>query len=530
MGLKILLLLACCTLASCTTRTAVVLDELEPMVPATLASPDPLLDEGRAELPPEAAPVSDADLWARLRSGFALPLDTDNPRVRAQRNWYANNQSYLDRVASRAERYLHHIVTEAEKRGLPLELALLPIVESAFDPFAYSHARAAGPWQFIESTGRAFGLQRDFWQDNRRDIIASTDAALTYLERLADRFEGDWLLALASYNGGAGNISRAIRRNQRLGRATDFWSLQLPRETMAYVPKLIGLAQLVKDPDAYGIRLQPIADEPYFSVVDIGSALDLAQAAELAEVSIEELYMLNPHLNQWATPQTGPHRLLVPAIHAEGFSERLASLDNTSRMRWQHYKIQRGDTLSGIASRFNTTMPLLRAANKLKSQTIVAGQDLLIPVPARSPESYSLSADARLQAKQNRPVSGRRQISYRVAPGDAFWTIARQHGVSVAQLTGWNNMAPADTLRIGQTLVIWIDAQQAQIDPPASIGHPDMMRRITYPVRQGDSLSRIASRFNISVSSIQQWNRLDPDRYLQPGQQLTLYVDVRNAR
>lgn len=530
MGLKMLSLLVCSALASCATQTAVVLDELEPMVPATIATPDPLLNEGRIEPPPEAAPVSDADLWERLRSGFALPLDTDNARIRAQRNWYARNQAYLDRVASRAERYLHHIVTEAEARDLPLELALLPIVESAFDPFAYSHARAAGPWQFIESTGRTFGLQRDFWQDSRRDIIASTDAALTYLERLAERFDGDWLLALASYNGGAGNISRAIKRNKRLGRPTDFWSLQVPRETMAYVPKLIGLAQLVKNPDHYGVTLQPIADEPYFSVVDIGAPLDLAQAAELADISIEELYMLNPHLNQWATPQTGPHRLLVPAIHAEGFSERLANLEDTNRMRWQHYEIQQGDTLSGIASRFNTTTMLLRTANKLNNHTIVAGQDLLIPLPAKSPEIYSLSADSRRQARQNRPVPGRRQVSYQVAPGDAFWTIARRHGVSVAQLAAWNSMTPSDTLRVGRTLAIWVDDAQPQIEPPGHIGHPDMMRRITYPVRRGDSLSRIASRFNISVSSIQQWNRLDPSRYLQPGQQLTLYVDVRNAR
>src|SRR5690606_25387789 len=197
-------------------------------------------------------------------------------------------------------RYLHHIDEQADARDMPLELVLLPIVESAFDPFAYSHGRASGPWQFIPSTGKHFGLEQDWWADQRRDIVASTEAALTYLQQLADRFDGDWLLALASYNAGAGNVSRAITRNRNAGKPTDYWSLQLPRETMAYVPKLLALAQIVRDPEQFGLDVPAIADEPYFTSIDVGGQIDLAQAAEMADISLEELYLLNPAFNRWA--------------------------------------------------------------------------------------------------------------------------------------------------------------------------------------------------------------------------------------
>ena len=219
------------------------------------------------------------DLWHRLRAGFALDHDASEPRVQAQLNWYKKHPRYIDRVVDRGSRYLHYIVSEAEKRGLPTELALLPVVESAFDPFAYSHGRAAGLWQFIPSTGKYFGLTQSWWHDDRRDIIAATDAALTYLDRLATRFDGDYMLALAAYNSGGGTVSSAMRRNRKRNQPTDYWSLDLPRETRHYVPKLIALAKIFDNPQAHGIELPPLDDEPYFEIVDTGSQLDLAQAA-----------------------------------------------------------------------------------------------------------------------------------------------------------------------------------------------------------------------------------------------------------
>ena len=512
-------------LAGCASQPS--LDDLEPMRAATEVHIDPALAAGLEETPPEASPEGDSDLWQRLRAGFALDLEVDNARITAQRNWYARNQAYLDRVATRAERYLHYMVEEAERREMPLELVLLPIVESAFDPFAYSHARASGPWQFIPGTGRMFGMNQDFWHDGRRDIIASTEGALSYLQRLSDRFDGDWLLALASYNAGAGNVSRAITRNQRAGRSTDYWSLHLPRETMAYVPKLIALAQIVADPGAYDVALRPIADEPYFSIVDTGGQIDMTQAAELADISVEELYMLNPHINQWATPPDGPHRLLVPVSKADSFAEKVAALPVSERMAWEEYRIQNGDSLIRIANRFNTTPNVLRSVNRIRGNTIIAGNTLLIPRPREGAESYPLSADARLAARQNRSVAGRQQVSHRVRPGDTFWDLGRTYGASHREIAAWNNMAPTDMLRVGQELVIWT---QNQVPANAGVaGQPNMIRRVNYAVRRGDSLHRIANRFNVSVNEIQRWNSIDPNRYLQPGQQLTLYVDIRDA-
>lgn len=519
-------LLALGTLPGCALRPPV--DEMEPMHAATEVLIDPALSSGVDQPPPEAAPSADTDIWTRVRAGFALDLEQDNARIRAQRDWYARNQAYLDRVMTRAARYLHYIVEEAERREVPLEMVLLPVVESAFDPFAYSHGRASGPWQFIQSTGRMFGMQQDFWHDGRRDIIASTEGALSYLQRLADRFDGDWHKALASYNAGAGNVSRAERRNLQAGRATDYWSLYLPRETMAYVPKLIALAQIVQDPEAYGVTLKPIADEPYFEVVETGGQIDMTRAAELADTSVEELYMLNPHINQWATPPTGPHRLLVPLDKADGFRERLAALPAEERVAWQEYQIRPGDNLGSIARRFNTTASLLRSVNRLHGNTIIAGRTLLIPGPRENADSYSLSADARLEARQNRALPGRRKVVHRVRPGDSFWELARTWQVGTRELASWNNMAPGDTLRVGQELVIWTTSSAAPAIASVE-GQPNMIRRVNYAVRRGDSLYRIANRFNLSVNEIQRWNSINPNRYLQPGQRLTLYVDIRDA-
>lgn len=518
------LLLAAILVAGCASRPDV--DELDPMPAVSAEASDPGLANGMLEPPPASpAPVSgDEDLWDRLRQGFALDLDVDNQRIRVQRDWYSRNQAYLDRVATRAERYLHFITAEAEARGVPAELALLPIVESAFDPFAYSHGRAAGPWQFIPSTGEHFGLEQNFWYDGRRDIVASTRAAFEYLERLAERFDGDWLLALASYNAGAGTVARAIRRNERLGRPTDFWHLNLPRETRAYVPKLLAIAQIVKDPAAHDMALQPIADEPYFEAVATGGQIDLAQAAELAGISLEELYLLNPAYNRWATRPQGDDHILVPVNHAGQLHAALEKVPADQRLTWTEYRIRRGDSLNSIAGRFHTTPGVLRGMNRLRGNTIIAGDTLLVPQPSRNAESYSHSEEQRLARSQSRAVAGRQKVDYRVRRGDTLWEIARAHQVGVRELAGWNNMAPGDPLRVNQKLVIW--SRNAVSSQPA---HPDMIRKVRYAVRRGDSLYRIANRFNVSINEIQNWNGIDRGNYLHPGQRLTLYVDIRNA-
>lgn len=523
-ALGILLLFSGCALSP-------AVDELPPMPAAEPPLDDPALTNGMAEPEPQnpVAPARDEDLWDRIRAGYALDLNQDNRRIRLQREAYARHPSYFTRVTTRAERYLRFIVDEAERRDMPLELVLLPVVESAFDPFAYSHGRAAGPWQFIPSTGKYFGLEQNWWYDGRRDIVLSTRAALDYLQQLAERFDGDWLLALASYNAGGGTVSRAIRRNEAAGKPTDFWHLDLPRETTAYVPKLLAVAQIVADPSRYGISLHDIADEPYFKAVDVGGQIDLSEAARLAGISSEELYLLNPAFNRWASAPDGPSELLIPVDKAARFKEQLAALPADQRVRWQRYTIQRGDTLVALARRHRTTPAVLRDINHLRGNTIIAGRLLLIPSPMTT-RSPSLSAEQRLAQQQSRPRPGRQRVDYRVDSGDTLWDIARHHSVSVSALAKWNNMAPGDPLRIGQTLAIWRENGAADSGGQSTSAREKMIRKVNYSVRRGDSLYAIADRFNVSVTQIQDWNQtVQSRRYLRPGDQLTLYVDIRGG-
>ncbi|MGF2685461.1 LysM peptidoglycan-binding domain-containing protein [Marinobacter sp. DUT-3] len=467
------------------------------------------------------------DLWHRLRAGFELDHDVTDPRVKSQLDWYRKHPSYIRRVVERGSRYLHYIVSETEKRGLPTELALLPVVESAFDPFAYSHGRAAGLWQFIPSTGKYFGLTQSWWHDDRRDIIEATDAALTYLDRLAKRFDGDYTLALAAYNSGGGTVSIAMRRNRNANKPTDYWSLKLPRETTHYVPKLIALAKIFDKPEDYGIELPPLSDEPYFEVVETGSQLDLAQAAELAEVDVDEIYLLNPSFNRWATAPDGPHRLLIPREKASTFREALSKIPENERVAWRNYKVVAGDSLSTVAKKFSTTTSVIRRVNNLSGDMIRVGQRLMIPSASQNSDQYALSASQRLEKKQSRNRKGNR-VNYTVRRGDTFWDIAREHRVSVRQVAAWNNMAPGDPLIPGKRLVIWSQTTQPKTTASNDRGKA-MVRKVGYKVRKGDSLSAIASRFSVNVRDIASWNDLNSARYLQPGQSLVLYVDIRNS-
>ncbi|GLR62865.1 lytic transglycosylase [Marinospirillum insulare] len=462
------------------------------------------------------------DLWDRLRENFAIDISSNDPRVIAQMNWYRRHPQYMDRVAKRASRYMFHVIEEIERRGLPGELALLPIVESAYDPFAYSHGRASGMWQFIPGTARHFGLENNWWYDGRRDLVASTDAALTYLTQLNRRFD-DWHLALASYNTGGGNVNRALRHNRNAGGNGTFWELKLHAETRAYVPKMIALARLIADPEEYGMNLTSIPNRPYFAAVDTQGQVDLAMAAELADISMNELYLLNPGFSQWATSPDGPHRLLVPVANAEIFAENLKSLPPQQRMSWQRYRVNSGDSLLTISRRFNTTPSMIRDANQLRGDIIRAGHELLIPIPSQDARQYALSEDQRQQRRQNVTRKGQK-IDHTVRSGDSFWILARRHGVSVRELASWNSMAPGDPLIAGQHLVIWSRASNAKT--LAKANNRSVMRKVNYTVRNGDNLANIANRFRVSVGDIARWNSLNTSRYLQPGQSLTLHVDV----
>lgn len=473
---------------------------------------------------PEDAPDAYApDLWDRMRAGFDFPQH-DNQRVRAELDWYASHPDYLDRTVERARPYLYIIIEELHRRDMPMEIALLPIVESAYQPLAYSRGRAAGIWQFIPGTAQHYGLKLNWWYDGRRDILASTRAALDFLQALHDDLDNDWLLALAAYNSGAGTVKRAIKTNERHGRPTDFWSLQLPAETRAYVPKLLALAELFANPEDYSLAIRSIPDEQVVRSVGTGSQIDLAKAAELSDISLDELYRLNPAFNRWATDPDGPHELLLPLDKASLFETKLATLDAADRVTWQRYIIRSGDSLGTIAKRHHTTVEVLRQFNNIKGNVIRAGHALLIPASARSLSVSAPGLDARGQTAQTGPRTGGKFV-YAVRSGDTLWNIARRHDVELKHLAQWNGISPRDPLRIGQRLTIWRDSGAAaglNAQPPLG----NTTQRINYVVRKGDSLARISQRFNVKVSELRDWNSLRKNQHLQPGQKLTLYIDV----
>ncbi|MGI9221401.1 MAG: LysM peptidoglycan-binding domain-containing protein, partial [Woeseiaceae bacterium] len=330
--------------------------------------------------------------------------------------------------------------------------------------------------------------------------------------------------AIASYNSGEGNVRRAVRKNRAADKPDDFFSLKLSKETSAYVPRLLALVEIVKDPAAYNVTLPYIVDEPQFVVTDIESQLDLALAAELAGVDVDTVYAYNPGYNRWSTDPKGPHSLVMPLAVAATFSDALADVPEKERVRWKRHKVGNGETISEIANDYHTTISAIRAANNLRGNTIRAGHYLLIPVASKPLDAYSKSADARLAKTQNRKRA-ENKIDHVVISGESFWTISQRYGVTTRQLSAWNGMAPGDPLPVGRKLVVWTDADVApSTSPMSAIGNTT--RKLNYTVRNGDSLYLIASRFRVSINELTRWNNIDKNKILRPGQRLTMYVDV----
>lgn len=332
------------------------------------------------------------DIWERLRTGFDFQQQT-TPSVQAHIDTFHNHPRHIEQILQRGEPYLFYILSRVEARGLPAELALLPVIESAFDPFARSPAGAVGIWQFMPVTAKHVGLRRDWWVDGRRDIVAATEAALDYLSELHQRFDGDWLLALGAYNAGSTRINKAIRLNRSQGKPVDFWHLPLPEETRNYVPKLIALRAIIANPEAYNITLPALANTHYFSVVETGGQLDLQVAAKLTGTSIDEMQRLNPGLTRSITPPASPHTLLIPRASELRFRERLARLPADQRVQSVKYRVRQGDTLSAIALNSRTTVARLRQINQLESTRIFAGKLLIVPMSVRA-EDVSMESQA----------------------------------------------------------------------------------------------------------------------------------------
>lgn len=469
-------------------------------------------------------------VWERLLSLYSLP-DIQNERIDRELNWYLRHPAYIARVQKRAEPYLHLILDEVEAKNIPGELALLPIVESAFLPEAYSGSDASGLWQFIPATGRLYGLQQNAWYDGRRDVYASTKAATSFLKHLGETFDGDWYLALASYNFGKGNVRKAIEKNENLNLTTDYWSLDIPKETADYVPRLLAIAKLFANAEKYNIQLQAIPNKPYCELVDVRSQLDLNKAAELANTPLNEFLKLNPAFNHSSTAPQGPHHLLIPVAKVQTFKQNLAQLpyeDRVDMKRYHHetmaqirrdesqaivgrHKVKSGETLSSIAVRNHTTVQSIRQVNHLTSNSINSGMLLKLPLSQKTTNTERASKTTTSKSKSA-------QI-YVVQKGDTFWNIAQKFSVSIKDIASWNKITVKTTLVSGQKLTINAASHHAQA---SSAG----IRTIKYTVKKGDSLAQISRKFNVSIADLRKWNPPEISNYLTPGKVLKVIVEA----
>ncbi|KTD65470.1 membrane bound lytic murein transglycosylase D [Legionella spiritensis] len=442
-------------------------------------------------------------VWDVLRNQFQLNHETTQPEVQAQIRWIVAHPSYLQYLA-KAEPYIYHITTEIKKRKLPGELALIPMIESTFDPFAYSGAGAAGLWQLMPGTGTTLGLKQDWWFDARRSIQPSTDAALNYLAYLNKFFHGDWILAIAAYDSGEGTISRAVKSSGRF-RNVRFWNLRVPNETRAYVPRLLALAEVIKYPQRYHVKLPDIPHTPYFEEVNIGSQIDLNHAAKMAGMTYKELIQLNPGYNRWATAPYKPYKLLIPTDKVAKFNRNLAHVPEEKRVSWMRHQVQKGESLSAIASRYFTTVKLIRELNRLRSEKLKTGQFLLIPSSKNTTLSSSkqpVIINAPAQETSGQPY----KVVHIVQSGETYKNLEKKYNVSVAEISNWNVLDAKMPLRKGQQLIIWKKTPKAGV----------------YIVKAGDSLSRIAKQFNSKVSTLKRLNPHINITLIHPGQRLII--------
>ena len=481
------------------------------------------------------SPVAYNDLFARLRDGYSLPSE-DDPSIERQLKFYASKPQYLDRTFARGERYLYYVVQELEARHMPLELALLPIIESAYNPYAYSRAKAAGIWQFITPTATRHQVRVNWWQDGRRDIMDSTRAALDYLSELHTMFNGDWLLAVAAYNCGENAVARAVQRNEAAGLPTDFWHLKLPTETRGYVPSLLAMAKIVREPAAYGLDFTPIPNRPYFARVEVGGQIDLRVAAAILGVSDEEMHALNPAFNRWATDPEGPFHLLVPAAAARPFAEIVASLSPDQRLPVERHTLEAKETLASVSKARNLPMAVVQQLNGSAQFKAAVGDEILLPstlvvAPLRAGLVIEGETD-----KAGNPIrrSGTTQ-RHVIRRGETLASIAKDNHLEVGHLAKINGLKPEARLKPGKSLTVAaIESMPDSGTPaiattpssqgkssaattrtaenhlkPSHAGKPDAsVREIRYQVKKGDTLHGLTRKFSVTAAQLKLWNRL----------------------
>lgn len=502
------------------------------------------------------------NLWDALREEFVLQHYENTPAVQEKIEWFMNNQDYLLRSASRAAPYLYYILQQVRKRHLPAELVLLPIIESGYNPFAISNVGATGIWQMMPGTASGLGIKRDLWYDGRRDVIASTRGALNYLAYLQSFFEGNWLLAIAAYNTGEGNVLAAIRRNIRDGRDTDFWSLPLAQQTKDYVPSLLALATIISHPDQYPVYFPPVRNAPYLGQVDVGSAMNLKYASQLAGISYQKMIQLNPGFNRPATSSKVPYKIVLPIENVAQFTENLARTPMTPTIHWLHYRVKTGDTLASVSRKFNTTPTDIRKLNHLTKTNFRRGLNLLIPTNAEMMADNDDDDSDRPTLAENRErkempraepivVATRsyreekpvRQVElnlensngkYTLQPGDTVYvvrardtyeSIAKHFHITTHTLKAANQFA-GKKVKPGKNLIIPTHMIANNVEDEPVTNKKLQPGDTIYMVRRGDTVEKIAQRFHTSPSAIRLTNLID-NSSLAEGEKLVIPTHLR---
>ncbi|WOB06324.1 transglycosylase SLT domain-containing protein [Piscinibacter gummiphilus] len=447
--------------------------------PVAAAPVDPLRPEEPVDLESKTANI---DLWERVRRGFTMP-DLETPLVRTGEQWYSSRPDYVARMTERGSRYLFHIVEEVERRGMPTELALLPFIESAFNPQAISSAKASGMWQFMPATGKNFDLRQNVFRDDRRDVLASTRAALDYLQKLYNMF-GDWHLALAAYNWGEGNVMRAIARNKRAGKPAGYLDLRMPNETAYYVPKLQAVKNIVARPDAFSLTLPPLANHPYFLSVPIERDIDVATAVQLAGISRDEFMTLNPQMNKPVILAAGTPQILLPYDNASLFVRNVAA-HRGPFATWTAWVAPKTVKPSEAAKQFGISEAELRDVNKIPPRMLVkAGSTLLVP------RSESLLKDVSVHLADNAVMTlapealPPRRITHRAVKGDTVASIARRYRVSASQVAVWNKVAAGASFAAGHSVVVYVPQRQPAVRSSAKAKKPAIKRKATATSRK----------------------------------------------
>ena len=484
-------------------------------IPASVANAEALPADEASSVEELGVP---SDVWERIRRGYAMPV-LQSKLVDRWVDFYTKDPAYLRRMSERAGQYLYHIVEEIENRGMPTELALLPFVESAFQAEALSRAKAAGLWQFMPATGKAYDLAQNLWRDDRRDILESTRAALDYFEYLHGMF-GDWHLALAAYNWGEGSVQRAIQRAKRRKQPTDYLHLRMPRETANYVPKLEAVKRIISNPSKYGITLPDVGNEPFFVTITKPRDIDIETAAELAGMPLEEFRRLNPSYKLPVIVASHNNVMLLPADKVDFFVDNLASWMDSGQplSQWTTYRLQQGETLAQVAGRSGMTEDELRKVNGIpKGRRVLANSTLLVRSTGTE-DQQDIAAELANAKLQLSPTTTWRRVTYRVRSGDTLSGIARRWRITMKSIVTANRLR-SDRLRVGQRLVLTVPNVPRQAI--ASTQRSESSQHVIHRVRSGETLSTIASRYGVSIAQLKMTNRIRTN-LIRPGQRLRI--------